>query len=97
MTATGPRTLTLNDALQQAIAHHQAGRLREAERLYRAILQARPGQPDANHNLGVLAGQAGQHAAGLPYLKTALEVNPSHEQYVVSYANALLATWPGRR
>ena len=87
-----PRTLPLDVALQEAVAHHQAGRLREAERLYRSILQVQPGQPDANHNLGVLAMQVGQHAAGLPYLKTARTVNPSIAQYSLSYAEALLAT-----
>ena len=70
---TGP--LNIEQALHQAISHHQAGRWPEAERLYRAILQAQPRNPDANHNLGVLAG-ARQPAAGLPYLKTALEAIP---------------------
>ena len=92
MTASGPKTLPLDVALKQAIAHHQAGLLQEAEKLYRAILQAQPNQPIANHNLGVLAGQVGQHAAGLPYLKTALAANPAHGQYALSYGEALLAT-----
>jgi protein O-GlcNAc transferase len=89
---TTAQTMSLNDALQQALAHHQAGRLPEAEELYRAILQAHPDQADANHNLGVLAGQVGQHAAGLPYLKNALMANPNQAQYVRSYAEALLTT-----
>ena len=84
--------MTLDAALQQAIAHHQAGRLHEAEQLYRAILQADPNQPDANHNIGVLAGQFGQHAAGLPNLKIALALKPAQGQYSLSYADALLAT-----
>ncbi|MFA7239783.1 MAG: tetratricopeptide repeat protein, partial [Sulfuricellaceae bacterium] len=93
MSTTGKaESVTLEQALRQAVDHHQAGRLHEAEQLYRAILQALPNQPDANHNLGVLAGQVGQHAAGLPYLKTALEVNPAQGQYALSYAEALLAT-----
>lgn len=87
-----PASLTVEQALQQAITHHQAGHLQDAERLYRIILQARPDQPEANHNLGVLAGQVGQYAAGLPYLRTALAINPSQGQYSLSYASALLAT-----
>jgi predicted O-linked N-acetylglucosamine transferase (SPINDLY family) len=86
---TTSTTLSLDDALQQALAHHKAGRLPEAEQLYRAILQSNPQHGDANHNLGVLAGQLGQHAGGLPYLKLALTINPGHPQYVLSYANAL--------
>jgi len=92
MIASDSKPLPLGAALQQAVDHHQAGRLQEAEQLYRTILQAQPGQPAANHNLGVLAVQVGQHAAGLPYLKAALEAHPAKEQYWLSYAEALLAT-----
>lgn len=92
MPATTPQTLPLAVALQQAIVHHQAGRLQEAEEIYRAILQSDPEQADANHNLGILARQVGQQSAGLSYLKTAVEINPAHEIYVHSYAAALFAT-----
>lgn len=84
--------LTIDQAFKQAIAHHQAGQLQDAERLYRAILQAQPNHPDANHNLGVLAVQVKQPAAGLPYFKTALEANPKQEQYWLSYIDALIQT-----
>ena len=92
MTATGPQNLRIDVALQRAAAHHKAGRLQEAEQLYRAILQAQPFQPDANHNLGLLLAQVGQHLAALPYLKTALALDPATGQYALSYAEALLAT-----
>ena len=85
-------TLTIDQALQQAIAHHQAGQLQDAERLYRAILQAQLNHSDANHNLGVLAVQVKQPAAGLPHLKAALEANPKQGQYRLSYINALIQT-----
>jgi len=92
MTPTVPKVLPPELALRQAVAHHQAGRLQEAESLYRAVLRAQPYHPDANHNLGVLAGQVGQAAAGLPHLKIALAVDPARGQYVMSYAEALLET-----
>ena len=41
-------------ALQQAIAHHQRGRLKEAEQLYRVVLKTHPGHAEAGRNL--LAG-----------------------------------------
>ena len=44
--------LTIEQALQQGVAAHKEGNLQEAERVYRAILQAQPKHPDANHNLG---------------------------------------------
>lgn len=90
MTDTAFPTPLLDAALQQAITHHQAGQPQEAEHLYRAILQIRPSHPDANHNLGVLLGQTEGYATGLPYLKAALEGNPSQGQYWLSYAQALL-------
>lgn len=92
MAATGPRNLRVDAALQQAVAQHKAGRLQEAEQIYRAILQAQPLHPDANHKLGLLLAQAGQHPAALPYLKTALALDPARAQYALSYAEALLAT-----
>ena len=53
--------LSIEQALQQGVAAHRAGKLQDAERFYRAILQSRPGHPDANHNMGVLAvGVAGR-------------------------------------
>jgi len=92
MVSTAPQTLPLEVALQQAIAHHQAGRLQEAEQLYRAILQAQPRQAEANHNLGTIACQVGQHMAGLPYLQAALSIKPDNGQFSLSYAEALLVT-----
>ena len=92
MTTHVPQTLPLDAALRQAVTHHQAGQLPEAERLYRAILHAQPDQPHANHNLGVLAIQVGKHATGFPYLRAALALDSSHEQYRLSDTEALLAT-----
>ena len=92
MAAAGPHNLPVDVALQRAVAHHKAGRAQEAEQLYRAVLQAQPLQPDANHNLGLLLAQAGQHPTALPYLKTALALDPAKGQYALSYAEALLAT-----
>tara|TARA_Y100000766_G_C18639902_1_gene475022 strand:+ start:532 stop:702 length:171 start_codon:yes stop_codon:yes gene_type:complete len=46
--------VTIDQALQQGIAAHKAGKLQEAENLYRVILQTDPKNPDANHNLGIL-------------------------------------------
>ncbi len=47
------------DALRHATASHQAGRLDEAERLYREVLRADPDQADALQLLGVLTAQRG--------------------------------------
>ncbi len=82
--------LTIEEALQQGVAAHREGRLEAAERLYRAILQAQPGHPDANHNLGVLSASLNKHDVALPLFKTALEANPKIEQFWLSYIEALI-------
>ena len=58
--------LTIEQALQQGIAAHKEGKLRQAERLYRAILQSQPLHPDANHNLGLIAVSVNKADAALP-------------------------------
>mgnify|MGYP000978789779 CR=1 FL=1 len=89
------RNLDYDKRLRQAVDQHRAGNLREAEALYRAILKARPRHPDANHNLGVLAGQTHRLETGLPHLETAYRSKPKHAQYALSYAKALLASGRG--
>jgi predicted O-linked N-acetylglucosamine transferase (SPINDLY family) len=76
--------------LRQAITHHQAGRLPDAERLYRIVLTHQPNQPDAHHNLGVLAMQTGRVEEGLLHLKEALDISPANSQHWLSYVAGLL-------
>ena len=82
--------LTVEEALQQGVAAYNEGKLQDAERLYRAILQSQPTHPDANHNLGVLAVSVNEAEAALPLFKTALEANPNREQFWLSYIDALI-------
>ena len=82
--------LTIEQALQQGVAAHKDGKLEEAERLYRAILQSKPLHPDANHNLGVVAVSVNKADLALPLFKAALEANPKVEQFWLSYINALI-------
>jgi tetratricopeptide (TPR) repeat protein len=82
--------LTIEQALQQGVTAHKEGKLEDAERLYRAILQSQPAHPDANHNLGVLAVSVNKAGAALPLFKTALEANPKIEQFWLSYIDALI-------
>ena len=45
----------LQESIDLAVQHHNAGRLPEAESIYQQILQADPNQPVALHLLGVIA------------------------------------------
>ncbi|MFL2583429.1 MAG: tetratricopeptide repeat protein [Gammaproteobacteria bacterium] len=82
--------LTIEQALRQGVAAHKEGKLQDAERLYRTILQSQPAHPDANHNLGVVAVSVNKADAALPLFKTALEANPKIEQFWLSYIDALI-------
>ena len=82
--------LSLDNALQQAVSAHNKGKLQEAERLYRAILQAQPAHPDANHNLGLIAISVDQTSKALQLFKNALEANPKIEHFWLSYIEALI-------
>jgi len=64
--------------LQAALAHHQSGRLPDAEALYRQVLARAPGQPDALHFLGLLRHQTGDHAAAVELIGRALGSIPRH-------------------
>lgn len=82
--------IPLDVAFRLAVEQHQAGRLEDAEARYRAVLQAQPQHPDANHNLGVLAMQLDQPQAGLPFLINALEANADNSQHWLSLLECLV-------
>ena len=82
--------LTIEQLLQQGVIAQKEGKLQEAKRLYRIILQSQPAHPDANHNLGVLAVSVNKADVALPLFKTAIEANPKIEQFWLSYIDALI-------
>ena len=85
--------LTIEQALLQGVAAHKEGKLQEAERLYRAILQSQPKHADANHNWGVMAVSFNKADAALPIFKTALDANPKSEEERIVLAFNVLPKW----
>ena len=82
--------MTIKQALQQGVTAHRDGKIGEAERFYRAILQSQPAHADANHNLGIIAVSVNKVALALPLFKKALKANPKIEQFWLSYIDALI-------
>ncbi len=82
--------IMIEQILQQGITAHKQGKLNEAERLYKVIIQSQPMHPDANHNLGLIAVSVNKADVALPLFKTALEANPKIEQFWLSYIDALI-------
>ena len=87
--------LTIQQALQQGVAAHKKDQVEEAERLYKAILNSQPAQPDANHNLGVLLVSINKTDAALPLFKVAVETNSKVDQFWLSYIDALIKAKQG--
>jgi predicted O-linked N-acetylglucosamine transferase (SPINDLY family) len=67
----------VQEALNLAVRHHQAGRLAEAEELYHQVLAAHPNHPDALHLLGVIALQSGRHELAAEFLRRAIGIKPN--------------------
>ena len=72
--------LTVAQALQRAMASHQAGDLVEAERLYRHVCTVDPRNPHGLHYLGVLAGQVGRNQIAIDLIKRALALDPRYAE-----------------
>ncbi len=69
---------------------HNAGRLAEAEQIYRQVIAAAPRHADALHALGALALQAGQPAAAEGLIGQAIALKPAAD-YHLTLAHVLLA------
>lgn len=74
-----------------ALAHHQAGRLHEAEALYRSILSSEPKHAMALHYLGVIAHQAGYHEAAAELIGQALAIAPDYAEAISNYGLVMIA------
>ncbi len=71
-----PRKLTLEQVFAMACEHQRAGRIQDAEPLYRTILQAVPEHAESLHNLGIIAKQTGHLDAALELVKKSLSHEP---------------------
>jgi len=87
------RGLTLNsaEAFQRAVALHQHGGLREAEEIYRAILEVQPNHFGSLQNLGVLYTNLSRPTEAVSLLQKALEQDPNSADACVNLGNALQA------
>jgi len=71
----------LQPLLNEAMAHHQAGRLQEAEQLYQQILRVDPDHDEALHDLGLLAYRVGKHDRASELIGQAIQRNPRNALY----------------
>jgi len=81
----------LRELLARAVQCHRAGRLAEAEGIYRQILQTDASHADALHLLGVLSHQAGRHEIAVGLISAAIAQNDRIPAFHNNLANALNA------
>lgn len=76
--ASPPSQEELQAQLHAAYAAHVAGRLPEAEQLYRFVLEYFPAHPEVRQLFGALLLQMGRQAEGMQWLSALLEEHPNH-------------------
>lgn len=67
-----------SDILNCALQHHRAGRIIEAEQLYRQILVEHPENAEVWHLLGLIAHQNRRLEDAIAHYRQVLKLNPSH-------------------
>jgi len=85
------KSVTLQQTLQIAIQHHQAGQLRQAEKIYRQILQQHPAQPQALHHLGCIAHLSGNNTKAVELITKALVNQADNPLYYLNLGIAYRA------
>ncbi len=76
-----PQRMAVASAMKIAAAHLAEGRLQQAEAILRQVLRQRPNHPEALHQLGIVAHQAGKTALAVQLIERALAVNPNVPLY----------------
>lgn len=74
--------------LKRGVQCHRQGDLEQAEKSYRAILDAAPMNADALHLLGVLSNQRQDHAAAIGLISRAIQIFPDQPIYHNNLGNA---------
>jgi tetratricopeptide (TPR) repeat protein len=87
--------MTIQQAYELAITHHQAGRFVDAEQLCRQILSQQPDYLDAQHLLGVLAYHSGRQDVALQLLGQVIRAAPNAPDPYVNLGVVYMAL--GRR
>ena len=86
------RLLRANQDLAEAIKCHEAGRLPDAEKLYRKVLKEYPTNQVVLSNLAAMSNQVGKPDLALLYCQQVLAINPAFVAAHNSMGNALAST-----
>jgi len=83
--------MTLQQQYESGVSLHRAGRLAEAERVYRQVLARQPDHAGALHLLAVLVAQAGRLDAAVEFMRQVVRLKPDFPDAHSNLGNALRA------
>jgi predicted O-linked N-acetylglucosamine transferase (SPINDLY family) len=81
--------LVVRPSLADAVRHHHAGRLADAEKMYREILARQPDQPEVLHLLGALCDQTDRTDSAIELISRAVMLKPDVAIYYDTLARSL--------
>jgi predicted TPR repeat methyltransferase len=76
MSGNAQKSSNVEQAFEGALAHHRAGRFKDAEAGYREILKGTPDHADAMHLLGMLLNQRGEGQQAVELIQRAIAMKP---------------------
>lgn len=77
--------------MRQATQLHAQGKLREAEAIYRQVLQREPMNAEAMHHLGLIAHQVGQHGPAIELIRKSISIKPGVGYFFKNLGSVLTA------
>ena len=80
------------EALERGVTAHQAGRLDDALKSYRAALELRPNDPEASSLCGLALLHSGKGEEAMPLLQHAVDAEPGRSGYRLNFAEGLAQT-----
>src|SRR5262245_41623353 len=90
-TAQSDNDRRIGATVSQALALHQAGRLAEAEELYRSVLGIDENQFEALHFLGLIEAQRGNNKKANRLISRSLKINDRTADAFANHARVLNA------
>jgi predicted O-linked N-acetylglucosamine transferase (SPINDLY family) len=89
MSWPGGPPINVFDLVNRAMGLHRAGRLDEAEALYRRVLEVQPAQFETLHFFGLLEAQRGRLVEGERLIARSLQVNAERAEAFSNHARVL--------
>jgi predicted O-linked N-acetylglucosamine transferase (SPINDLY family) len=83
-------TASFERAYGDALSHHRAGRLADADRLYAKALKLKPDLVEAHNNRGAIRQMAGDWAGALACYDAAIRFRPDYAEALANRGNVLI-------